>query len=98
VKIGADLLRKPGKLDRRELALSVERAGEGIGRHADTLSDIAVPRARTELLQMLEHAVSDAGHAHSLPVELGKSQLSVRPSVASEASISRPAQTMSAAG
>ena len=67
VKVGTNLLRKPGKLNRRELALSVERAGEGVGRHADTLSDIPVEQRRGELLQALEYAVSDTGHAPSLP-------------------------------
>src|SRR5258708_22603604 len=82
VKVSADLLREPGKLNRRELPLPVERAGEGIRRHADTLSDIPMPRTWAELLQTLEHAVSDAGHAPNLPRELGKSQLRTSPSSA----------------
>jgi hypothetical protein len=74
VEVGADLHRKSGKLDRRELTFPAERTGEGIRGHADTLGEIPVKLAGAEPLQALERAVSDAGHAPSIHGELGKSQ------------------------
>jgi hypothetical protein len=47
VKVSGDELRKPGKLDRRELALSAKRAGEGIRRHPDSKGHV-IGRARLD--------------------------------------------------